>query len=139
MLKAMATLMLAGTACLAQSSSDGSFLVRHLTKASFSLSPAQMREAEKLYRNTCAVVQRNFHPSSELHPHFTVIVGADHNEVHGRTEIWLKKWDPDMFARGVVVVAFDQVLTADVINQLAKRAVHSSVAIVDVADLKQSQ
>jgi hypothetical protein len=136
MLRAMVVLFLFGTTCLAQSSSDGSFLVRHRSNAKYSLSPTQMREAEKLYRNTCAVVQRDFHSRAELHPKFTVIVGSEHNEVHGRTEIWLTKWNPVVFAQGVVVVAFDQILTSDAIQQLAKWAVQSSEATVDVADLK---
>jgi hypothetical protein len=139
MLKVIVTLFLLASTCMAQSSSDGSFLVRHVKKADFSLTPAQMREAEKLYQSTCAVVQRDFHSSSELHPRFTVILGAEHDEVHGRTEIWLTKWDPAVFAQGVVVLAFDQVLTAEVVHQLAKRAIQYSNAMVDVLELKPSK
>jgi hypothetical protein len=138
MLKAMVTLFLLVSTGIAQSSSDGFFVVRHVTKPGASLTPAQMHDAEKLYQNTCAVVQRDFHRSSELHPRFTVVLGAERNEVHGNTEIWLTKWNPAMFAEGVVVMAFQQVLTTDVIKQLAKRAVQYSDAMIDVSELKQT-
>jgi hypothetical protein len=138
MLKAIVALFLLVSTCIAQSSSDGFFVVRHVTKPGSSLTPAQMHDAEKLYQNTCAVVQRDFHSGSELHPRFTVILGAERNEVHGNTEIWLTKWNPAMFAEGVVVVAFHQVLTTDVIKQLAKRAVRYSDAMIDVSELKQT-
>ena len=100
-----------------------------------------MHEAEKLYRNTCAMVQRDFHSSGELHPRFTVVLGTEHDELyeaHGKTEMWLTKWDPAMFAQGVVMLAFHQLLTTDAIQQLAKRAVQYSDATVDAVELKQA-
>ncbi|HWY60104.1 MAG TPA: hypothetical protein VNZ03_36915 [Terriglobales bacterium] len=137
MLKLMFTLFLLASAALAQSSSDGSFSVQHSKHANFSLSPAQMRDAESLYQSACAVVQHDFHSSAGgLHPHFTVIIGADSNAVHGKGEIWMKKWNSLLFAQGVVVLAYYEALTADVITQLGNRAVRYSNASVDVADLK---
>jgi hypothetical protein len=147
MLKVMATLLVLASASLAQTSSDGSFSVHHSKHADFSLSPTQMREAEALYKSVCEVVQGEFHiVAGELHPHFKVVIGADRNEVDGVmprnkqlenvVEIRLKKWNPTMFAQGVVVIAFDQILTNDVINQLGNRAVRYSGATVDVADFK---
>lgn len=130
-----ALLVLASTG-LAQSSSDKSFSVRHSKHENFSLSSAQMREAESLYRSACVVVEREFHSAGELHPHFTVIIGADRDEILLRKEIRMRAWNPTMFAQGVVVLAFDQVLTDDVIVQLATRAVRHSNAMVDVAGLK---
>jgi hypothetical protein len=138
MLKAIVTIFFLLSTGFAQTSSDGSFSVRHITMPGVSLTPAQMHEAEKLYRNACAVVRRDFHSRIELHPRFTVVLGAELNEVHGRTEIWLTKWNPAMFTQGVVVVAFDQVLTADVVKQLAIRAVQYSNATVDVAEIKET-
>jgi hypothetical protein len=106
-----------------------------------------MREAESLYLSACAVVQHDFYRGAgELRPHFTVIIGADRNEVHsdqikensvpGQAEIWMKKWNPLMFAQGVTVLAFNQMLTKDVIKQLGDRAVRYSNATVDVAGFK---
>jgi hypothetical protein len=126
---------------LAQSSSDGSFSVRHFKNANYSLPPAQMSEAESIYRNVCTLVQREFRRGAvELHPHFTVVIGTDRNEVHSRRmqgeEIWMKKWDPITFAEGVVVLSFDEMLTHDVIAQLSNKGLRLSSAAVDVADLK---
>ncbi len=143
MLKVVFTLLVLASVGLAQSSSDGSFSVRHAKHANFSLNPAQMREAESLYKSACAVVQHDFQSDAgELHPHFMVIIGANNNEVHvrpatkGEDEIWLKKWDPPQFAKGVVVLAFDKLLTADFINRLGNRAIRYSSATVDVAGMK---
>jgi hypothetical protein len=127
---------------LAQTSSDGSFSVRHLKKPNFSLNKEQMRDAETIYRNACAVVQRDFlSAAGELHLHFTVVIGADQNQVLSRRltqddEIWMKRWDPNVFAQGVVLLAVDQSLTPDVVKRLGKRAVRYSNATVDVSGFK---
>jgi hypothetical protein len=143
MFRLMFTLLVLASAGLAQSSSDGTFFVRNIKHENSVLTPRQMREAESVYQNACAVVRRDFHVTSELQPHFTVIVGAPRNEVHsagmkddGRTEIWIKKWDPRPFAQGVVVLAFHEMLTRDVIMELSNRAVRYSNATVDVAGLE---
>lgn len=131
-LKIMFVLLALPLVALAQASSDQSFSVHHSKKASFSLSTAQMREAEHLYKNACMVVQRDFQ-TAELRPHFRVIIGADRNEVHTESEIWMKKWDPAVFARGVVLIAL---LKTKAIDRLTERAVHYSNATVDVSAFK---
>jgi len=147
MLKVMFTLLILASVGLAQSSTDGSFSVHHAKQAKFSIGPTQMREAENLYKSACAVVLHDFHNSvGELHPHFTVVIGADRDEVQGlmvqtdrvrgNAELRMKKWNPTVFAQGVVVLAFDELLTADVINQLGSRAVRYSAATVNVVELK---
>jgi len=124
MLKTIAALLFLASTCIAQSSADGFFVVRNIKKSDALLTPAQMREAEKLYQSACAVVQRDFHGNAELRPQFTVLLGTDRNEVHGRTEIWLKQWSHAMFTEGVVVLAFDQLLTGDAIKQLGLSLIH---------------
>lgn len=54
-----------------------------------------MHEVEILYKSACEVVQRDFRSSDgELHPHFTVIIGAERDEVKvvvartKQTEAW---------------------------------------------------
>lgn len=144
MLKIFVTLIVLASAGLAQSSSDGSFSVRHSKNANVSLSPAEMRQAENLYSMACAVVKHDFHSGAgELHPRFTVVIGAENNEVHSArmkhdsdAELWMKKWNPMVFAQGVVVLAFDEMLTRDVITQLGNRAVRYSNATVDASDFK---
>ena len=139
MLKTIAAVLFLASTCIAQSSAGGFFVVRNIKKSGDLLTPVQMREAEKLYQSACAVVQRDFHGNAELRPRFTVLLGTDRNEVHGGTEIWLKHWSHAMFTEGVVVLAFDEVLTADVIKQLGKQAVERATAIVDLAELKQKR
>jgi hypothetical protein len=148
MLKIMLTVFILASAGLAQSSSDGAFSVHHANQANFSLTPAQMREAESLYQSACLVVRHDFPTGAgEFYPpHFTVVIGADSNEVrgnivhsseaHSQPEIWLKKWNPTVFAEGVVVLAFDQLLTSDLVTQLGNRALRHSGATVDASNLK---
>jgi hypothetical protein len=143
MLRVLVTLLILASTVLAQSSSDGSFSVRHAKHANFSLSQAQMHEAETLYRSTCKAVQETFHSDVELHPHFTVIIGANRDEVHSGgmkvdsgLEIWMKKWNSTVYAQGVVVLAFQQLLTDDMVKRLERQAIRSSNATVDVAGLK---
>ena len=68
MLKAIAALLFLASACVGQSSADGFFVVRNLKQSDDLLTPAQMREAERLYLNACAVVQHDFHGNGELRP-----------------------------------------------------------------------
>jgi hypothetical protein len=147
MLKVLFTLLVLASVGLAQSSSDGAFSVRHSKHANFSLSPTEMREAESLYQSACAAVQHDFrNAATTLRPRFTVVIGEDRNEVVGNTaqatevhrnaEIRMKKWNPIIFAQGVVVLAFDQMLTGDVIRRLGDQAVRYSNATVDVAGLR---
>jgi hypothetical protein len=137
MLKAIAALLFLASACVGQSSADGFFVVRNIKQSDGLLTPAQMREAERLYLNACVVVRHDFHSNGELRPRFTVLLGTERNEVHGRTEIWLKRWSQSVFTQGVVVLASDQVLTEDVIKQLGRQAVQRAAATVDLAELKQ--
>ena len=69
-------------------------------------------------------------------------IGAERNEVHvmhsEHDEIWMKKWDPMVFAKGVVVLAVSQSLTRDLIEQLGARAVRYSNATVDVSGFRQA-
>lgn len=144
MLRAVLFLLAVSSVGLAQTSSDGSFSVRHLKKTNFSLSQAEMQEAESIYRSACAVVQNDFRGgTAELHPHFTVVVGTDHDEIFSRRaqsdEIWMKKWNPVLFSQGVVFLAFDQMLTPDVLVQLSSRAVRQSKAAVAVSGLANAR
>src|SRR5260221_4224844 len=84
MLKTIAALLFLASACFAQSSADGFFVVRNIKKSGGILTPVQMREAEELYQSACAVVQRDFHGNTELRPRFTVLLGTEQNQVHGR-------------------------------------------------------
>jgi hypothetical protein len=137
MLKVLAAFFFYAAVSFGQSSSDGLFVVQNVRKSGSLLTAAQMRQAEKLYQSACTIVKNDFHGAMDLHPRFTVIIGTDHNEVHGRSEIWLKQWNPAVFTEGVVVLAFEQVLTPDTIKQLGERAVRYTDATIDVADVRR--
>jgi hypothetical protein len=141
MSKLLCALLVLSSLGLAQSSSDGSFSVRHITNVNFSLRPAQILEAESIYHSACSVVKREFYRGAgEPCPHFTVVIGAKRNELHSRRtqegEILMKKWDPFVFAQGVVVLTFDDMLTRNTIAQLGSRALRQSNVDKDVAGLK---
>jgi len=115
--KTLLILLVLSLPALAQTSPDGSFSVRHLKKADFSLNSDQMRDAETIYRTACSVVQHEFlsGAAGELHLHY---------------------WDPNVFEQGVVLLAVDQSLTPDVVRRLGMRAVRYSSATVDVSGLR---
>jgi hypothetical protein len=92
-----------------------------------------MREAESIYQNAYAVVQHDFHSGDLKHPHVDVIVGTDRDLIHGRSELWMTKWDRDKFAQGIVLLLL---LNTDVIEQLSSRAVRYSNATIDVSTMK---
>jgi hypothetical protein len=48
----------------------------------------------------------------------------------------MTKWDPVVFTQGAVIIAFDQMLTRDLISQMGKRALRQSSAVVNVAGMK---
>ncbi|HEY6369123.1 MAG TPA: hypothetical protein VIX37_00960, partial [Candidatus Sulfotelmatobacter sp.] len=67
--------------------------------------------------------------------------GAERDEVLARRttqadELWMKKWDPNVSAQGVVLLAVEQSLTPDVVQTLSRRAVRHSNATVDVSGLR---
>jgi hypothetical protein len=86
-----------------------------------------MREAERLYQSACAVVRHEFQSDVELHPHFTVVIGTERDELNctrtERGEIRMKKWDPIKFTQRNVILAFEQMLTPDAIVQLGNRVI----------------
>ncbi|HZR56384.1 MAG TPA: hypothetical protein VFA74_05895 [Terriglobales bacterium] len=138
MSRATVVLFLLAPICFAQSSFSGNFRIRHIKRPGFSLAPTQLHEAEKLYQSVCAVVQRDL-PNNALRPRFTVSLGAERDEIHGTSEIWLKKWNPGAFVEGVVVLAVNHRLSADMVQQLTKRAVQYNNAMVSVGDLKEGR
>lgn len=134
MLKTFFAVIILVSAGLAQTSSDGSFSVRHSKLENFSLSPEQMRQAENLYKSACAVVQHDFHLDGRAsHLHFTVVVGEEGNTLHTWDEIWMKKWDPDLFVQAVVLLELQHF---NVFKELSDRAVRYSHATTNVAEFK---
>jgi len=90
-------------------------------------------EADKLYLSACSVVQREFGGSRPVRPQVTLVLGADKDEaLWDRREIRLIRWDPYLFAQGVVVFAFEDLMPLDQRMAVTRRAVNwagSTVAI----------
>lgn len=58
------------------------FSVGHLTDASYSLSPARVRETERLYQSACRSWDTSFQSDVELRPPFTVVIGTERDELN---------------------------------------------------------
>src|SRR6266566_1700818 len=102
-----------GTSCLAQ---DG-LVIRTNGRQE---RPA---DAEKIYVSACSAVEREFRISRPLRPQVTLVVGADNNAAYRDTkEIRLTKWDPYLFAQGVVIFGFEELLPEGGRMAVAKRA-----------------
>lgn len=90
-------------------------------------------DAEKIYLSACSAVHREFGSNREVRPQITLVLGADKNQVEvGEREIRLTKWDPYLFAQGVVmVVAFEDVIM-ERSTAIAKRALIWADATVEI-------
>ena len=95
-------------------------------------------EAEKIYLSACSVVRREFGGEHVPRPQVTLIVGADVNAADADVrEIKLTKWDPYLFAQGVVIFAFEELMPMEQRMSIAKRAVTWADSTVEVNGLKK--
>lgn len=95
-------------------------------------------EARKIYASSCAVVQQEFGSNQAPKPQLTLVLGADRNSVSfDRREISLTKWNPYLFAEGVVMLAFVGRLSYEQRILLTKRAVNWADSTVDIGDMKK--
>ena len=115
------------TACLAQES----FTVRSDGKQQW---PAA--EAQKLYESACTVVQQEFGTRHKVRPQITLVLGAPRNEVSAdKKEIRLTKWDRYLFAQGVIMLAFEDLMPLDDRTAMVKRAVSWADSTIDAKRL----
>ena len=93
----------------------------------------QAEEVDKLYLSACQAVQMEFGEGRPVRPQFTLILGAERNEaVIIRRELRLVKWDPYMFAEGVVIFAFEDLTTLHTRLLVARRAVALADSTMEV-------
>jgi len=93
-------------------------------------------DAEKVYLSACSAVQREFGSARSVRPQFTLVLGADKNEaLWDRREIRLVQWDPALFAQGVVVFAFEELMPPDKRIAVARRAVNWADATVEIKSI----
>lgn len=90
-------------------------------------------EANRLYLSACTAIQREFGGTRPVRPHVTLVLGADKDEaLWDRREIRLSKWNPDLFAQGVVLFAFEDLMPTEERKALARRAVNWAGSTVEV-------
>jgi len=95
--------------------------------------PAQ--EVDKIYLSACSAVQREF-GGTAVRPPVTLVLGADKDGVDlTKRTIQLIKWDRDLFAQGVVLLAFQDLLSPQRRVNMAKRAVNLLDETVDIGEV----
>ena len=115
-----------GANCIAQNR----LLIRGVTNRSNQV------EAEQIYSSACLAVEREFRIADSIRPKITLIVGADENRAYTESnEIRLINWDRELFAQGVVVIAFHELLPERKRKSVAKRAVTWANSVVDARTL----
>jgi hypothetical protein len=93
-------------------------------------------EVENIYFSACSVVRKEFDVKRAGLPRIKLVLGSSENRVlFDEREIWLVRWDRYLFAEGVVMLAFDDLLTGDRRISLTKRAVNWADATVGVEGL----
>jgi len=90
-------------------------------------------EADKLYLSACSAIEREFGGTRPVRPQVPLVLGADKDEaLLDRREIRLIKWNPDLFAQGVVVFAFEDLMPMDERIAVARRAVNWAGSTVEI-------
>jgi len=93
-------------------------------------------EVDKVYLSACTVVQREFGDSIVLRPPVALVLGADTSAVDfDKKTILLKRWDHSLFAEGVVILAFEDLLTPQRRMMITNRAVNLAQATVNVREI----
>ena len=73
-----------------------------------------------------------------LHPSIGLVLGADKDAVDFNSKkVLLKRWDRNLFAQGVVVLAFEDLLTPQRKMIMTSRAVNLAKATVDVSEMQK--
>jgi hypothetical protein len=93
-------------------------------------------EVDKVYLSACTAVQREFGDSIVLRPPVALVLGADANAVDfDKKTILLKRWDHSLFAEGVVMLAFEDLLTPQRRMMMTNRAVNLAQATVNIGEI----
>ena len=93
-------------------------------------------EVDKVYLSACTAVQREFGDSIVLRPPVALVLGADTNAVDfDKKTILLKQWDHSLFAEGVVILAFEDLLTPQRRMIITNRAVNQAQATVNIGEI----
>lgn len=95
-------------------------------------------EVNKVYLSACNAVQTEFRNSDALHPRITLVLDSNKNGVDfDRNTILLKKWNRDLFVKGVVILAFEDLLTPQLRRIMTNRAVSGADGTTDVREMRR--
>jgi hypothetical protein len=120
-------LLALGTPCLAQ---EG------LTIDNKNNERVSVAETEKIYFSACSVVREEFDVKRPMLPRVKLVLGGERDEIGlDQREIRLTTWDRYLFAQGVVVLTFADLLTWDRKIAMTKRAVNWADATVEIERL----
>jgi hypothetical protein len=93
-------------------------------------------EVNKIYLSACSAVQREFGNSNEVHPPIALVLGAEKDAVNFNSKtILLKRWDRSLFAQGVVLLAFEDLLTSQRRMIITSRALSWADATIDAQEM----
>ena len=93
-------------------------------------------EVNSVYLSACTAVQREFDHGIVLRPTIRLVLGADTNAVNfDKKTILLKRWDRNLFAEGVVILAFEGLLTPERRLTITNHAVNLAQATVNVREI----
>ena len=75
------------------------------------VSPQVRQEARTLYVAVCITAEHEFGAPRPLKPRVLLVLGGNQNVVDWeRSRIRLRKWDPYLFAQGVIALAYRQLM-----------------------------
>jgi len=95
-------------------------------------------EVNKIYLSACSAVQREFGNSIALRPSIGLLLGADKDAVDfNNKRVLLKRWDRNLFAQGVVILAFEDLLTPQKKMIMTNRAVNLAEDTLDVSEMQK--
>jgi len=95
-------------------------------------------EVDKVYLSACLAVEREFGGRRPVRPKITLILGGERDEaVVDKREIRLVKWSPNLFAQGVVVFAFEDLMSEDDRLTMARRAVNWAGSTIEIRDIQK--
>ena len=93
-------------------------------------------EVNKVYLSACAAVQKEFGNNTVLSPTIALVLGAQKNAVNfDKKTILLKRWDRSLFAEGVVILAFEDLLTPRRRMMMTNRAMNLAQATVNIGEI----
>ncbi len=91
------------------------------------------KEADRLYLSACTVVQQEFGTRQPVRPRLTLVLGAERNQAFlDKREVRLTQWNPYLFAQGVVIFAFEELMGPDKTLAIAIRAVRWADSVVEI-------